>query len=179
MRPDAVARRYARALFRLAVEQGNVDAVARALASMSALLDDREIARVLQGPVPREQKRELLLRIAEDIGAPASFRDLLLLLADRDRLAHVGAVRIVFDELLDRREGRTRAHVRSAVPLAPEALVELTRVFGAITGKQVIADVSVDPDLLAGAVVEVDGRVYDGSLRTQLAKLRQQMATGS
>jgi F0F1-type ATP synthase delta subunit len=38
---------------------------------------------------------------------------------------------------------------------------------------------TVDPELLAGAIVEVDGRVYDGSLRTQLAKLRQQMASAS
>ena len=47
------------------------------------------------------------------------------------------------------------------------------------TGKQVIAETTVDPELLAGAIVEVDGRAYDGSLRTQLAKLRQQMASAS
>ena len=113
------------------------------------------------------------------VSGPPAFRDLLLLLAERDRLRHLAAIREVFDALVDKRLGRTRARVTSATPLAPALVAQLTRVFGEITGKQVIAETTVDPQLLAGAVVEVDGRVYDGSLRTQLAKLRQQMASGS
>jgi len=92
---------------------------------------------------------------------------------------HMGAIDVVFRALVDRRRGVTRATVQSAAPLAPEMLEELKGVFGAMTGKQVIAEVAVDPTLLAGVIVETEGRVYDGSLRTQLAKLRQQMATGS
>jgi F-type H+-transporting ATPase subunit delta len=85
----------------------------------------------------------------------------------------------VFEALVDRKRGRTRARVRSATPLAPDLVAELTRVFGVITGKEVVPDLTVDPELLAGVIVEVDGRVYDGSLRTQLGKLRQRMAIGS
>jgi F-type H+-transporting ATPase subunit delta len=179
MRADAVARRYARAIFQLAEEQGGVDAVANALASTAALLEDARVARVLTGPLPREQKQRLLRSISDNVGAPPAFRDLLLLLSERDRLRHLGAIREVFDALVDRRRGRTRARVRSAAPLTPDLLAELTRVFGALTGKQVLAEVAVDPELLAGAIVEIDGRVYDGSLRTQLAKLRQRMASAS
>ena len=58
-------------------------------------------------------------------------------------------------------------------------LAEITRTFSAITNKQVVAQVEIVPDLIAGVIVEVEGRVYDGSLRTQLGKLHQQMATGS
>jgi F-type H+-transporting ATPase subunit delta len=179
MRADAVARRYARAVFRLAEEQGTVDAVARALAATTTLLEDQRVAYVLTGPVPREHKQQLLRTISDNVGAPPSFRDLLLLLAERDRLRHLAAIREVFDALVDKSRGHTRAHVVSAVPLAPELLAQLTGVFGELTGKQVIAETAVDPELLAGAIVAVDGRVYDGSLRTQLAKLRQQMASGS
>ncbi len=179
MRGDAVARRYARAIFQLADEQGNVEAVAGALASTAALLEDTSVARVLTGPLAREQKQQLLRTISDNVGAPPAFRDLLLLLAERDRLRQLGAIREVFDALVDRRLGRTRAIVRSAAPLAPDMLAELTRVFGQLTGKQVLAEVTVDPELLAGTIVEIDGRVYDGSLRTQLGKLRQHMASGS
>jgi F-type H+-transporting ATPase subunit delta len=179
MRADAVARRYARAIFQLADEQGAIDTIATALAAVAALLEDDRIARVLTGPVPRQQKQQLLRTISDHVGAPPTLRDLLLLLAERDRLGHLGAIRDVFDNLVDRHRGRTRARVRSAAPLAPELLAELTRVFGALTHKQVIAEVTVDPELLAGAIVEIDGRVYDGSLRTQLGKLRQQMASSS
>lgn len=179
MRPDTVARRYARALFELAEEQGTVDAVHVALVAIAELLEDRRVARVLTGPVARERKQELLRTIATNAGAPPALRDFLQLLAERHRLRRLSAIRAVFDELVDRRCGRTRAVVRSAAPLPPDALAELTRVFGALTGKQVIAEVGIEPELLAGVIVEVAGRVYDGSLRTQLGKLRQQMASGS
>ena len=77
------------------------------------------------------------------------------------------------------RHGVTRAKIRSAVPLSPELQEEVSRVFGEITGKRVIATVEVVPELIAGIIVEVEGRVYDGSLRTQLGKLHQQMAGGA
>jgi len=88
-------------------------------------------------------------------------------------------IRTVFDRLVDRQRGRVRAVVRSAVPLPADLLQQVTRVFGDLTRKDVLPEVTVDPELLAGIIVEVEGRVYDGSLRTQLVKLRQQMASGS
>jgi F-type H+-transporting ATPase subunit delta len=56
---------------------------------------------------------------------------------------------------------------------------EVTRVFGDMTRRKVVAKVDVVPALIGGVIVEVDGRVYDGSLRTQLDKLQQQMAISS
>jgi len=179
MRVDTVARRYGRAIFELADEQGSIDAIGKALATAASLVGDPRLAQVLTGPVPREQKHALLRGISDDIGAPPVFRDLLLVLAEHDRLDHVAAIRTVFDALVDRKRGRTRAKVRSATAFAPDLLADLTRVFGGITGKEVVPELSVDPELLAGVIVEVDGRTYDGSLRTQLGKLRQQMASGS
>ncbi len=179
MKSHAVARRYARALFALAEEQGVVDAVGAALTTTAELLEDPRVGRVLAAPVSQEKKRELLRTIAAKTMAPTVFRDLLLLLVERARLNQLSAIRAVFDQLVDRKRGRTRAKVRSAVVLTDDTLAELTKVFGTVTGKQVLADVQVDPELLAGVIVEVDGRVYDGSLRTQLGKLRRQMATAT
>lgn len=177
MKPDTVARRYARALFGLAEQEGTTDAVATGLARAAELLQDATLASVLTGPLAPERKRGLLSEIAA--GAPAALRDFLLLLADRDRLRHLGGIRAVFDALVDRRRGRTHATVRTAAPISEEVLAEIARVFGAAIGKEVMANVTVELDLIAGIVVEVEGRVYDGSLRTQLGKLHRQMATGS
>ena len=179
MRSDAAARRYARALFDLAERGGTLDAVGAALAATVELLDDPRVARVLTGPVEQTSKQELLRTIASKAGAPPAFRDMLLLLAERDRLPQLAAIRLVFDRLVDRRLGRVRAVVRSAAPLAADAVGELARVFGQITGKQVLVQVTVDHDLVAGVIVEIDGKVYDGSLRTQLVRLRQRMAVAS
>lgn len=179
MRPGAIARRYARALFALAKTQGSLDAVGAALATTTDVVAEPSVMRVLTGPVTREKKRALLLKIVETTGAPAVIRDFLSLLADHGRLQYVEAIRTVFDGLLDRERGITRATIRTATNLPQDALDEIERTFSGITGRQVLAEVEVVPDLIAGVIVEVDGRVYDGSLRTELGKIQQQMATGS
>ena len=179
MRSDTVARRYGRALFSLAKSQGALDAVGAALATIADVLVDPNVMRMLTGPVTRERKREFLTKIVQSANAPAMLRDFMLLLVDNERIRHTPTIRGVFGSLLDAERGITRATIRSAAPLTPEMVEQVTRTFGTITGKQVVARVEVVPDLIAGVIVEVDGKVYDGSLRTELDKLQQQMATGS
>ena len=179
MRTGAVARRYARALFSLAKANGSLDAGGAALATTTDTLTEPQVMRILTGPVPRERKRALLLKIVEMTNAPAMLRDFLLLLADNERVDHLAAIRAVFDALLDEARGIIRATIRSATPLAADTLEDITHAFSAITGRQVRATVEVVPDLIAGVIVEIGGRVYDGSLRTEIGKLQQQMATGS
>lgn len=176
MRPDAVARRYARALFELAEDQGNLEQVSSVLGLIADVVADPDIGRALTSPVAREHKAAWLKEIAERTQSPETLRNFLLLLDERDRLDHVEAIRVVFDGLVDQRNGVTRATVRSATALADDAVAEISRVFGTITGKKVVVNVEVVGDLIAGIIVEVDGKVYDGSLRTQLAKLHGQMA---
>ena len=179
MRSDTVARRYGRALFALAKSQGALDAVGASLATIADVVTDPNVMRVLTGPVARDRKRAFLGKIAESTNALPIVRDFVLLLADHGRIRNTPAIRAVFEGLLDAERGITRATIRSAVPLAPEIVEEITRTFSTITGKQVVARVDVVPDLIAGVIVEVDGKVYDGSLRTELDKLQQHMATGS
>ena len=179
MRAGALARRYARALFGLADSRQSLEPVGAALATIADVLAEPNVMRVLTGPLSKERKRDLLLKIIGATQAPQILRDFLLLTADQDRLRQMPAIRAVFEELLDDKRGIMRATIRSAVPLSPDMLAETTRVFGTITGKQVVAQVAVVPELIAGVIVEVGGKVYDGSLRTQLDKLHQQMATGS
>jgi len=176
VRPDTVARRYARALFELAGEQGNVEQISTALGLIADVVADPDVGRALTSPVARQQKGQWLKEIAERTQSPDALRNFLLLLDERDRLDHVEAIRVVFDGLVDDRNGVTRAQVRSATSLADDVIAEIGRVFGTVTGKKVVVDVEVDTDLIAGVIVEVDGKVYDGSLRTQLAKLHGQMA---
>jgi F-type H+-transporting ATPase subunit delta len=179
MKTDAVARRYGRALFGLAKTQGALDAVAASMAAIADAFADPGVMRVLTGPLTRDRKRQLLNEVADTTSAPAIVRHFLLLLAEHERLRHAPAIRDVFDHLLDAERGITRATVRTATALAPEMLEEITRAFGQITGKRVVAGVEIEPDLIAGIIVEVDGKVYDGSLRTELDRLQQRMATGS
>jgi len=179
MRPDAIARRYARALFVLADQQGTLDQVGSALAAPVDALSDPNVMRVLLGPVTRDRKRELLSRILDTASAPPLVRDFLLLVAEHGRLKHAPAIRAVFDAMVDEKRGVTRATIKSAAPLSSDMIEDVSRVFGNITGRKVVPKLEILPELIAGMIVEIEGRVYDGSLRTQLDKLHQQMATGS
>ncbi len=69
-----------------------------------------------------------------------------------------------------------RARVLSAQPLSEENRARIDEIFERQTGKRVIAETAVVPDLLGGAVVELQGRVFDGSLRTRLERLRQALS---
>ncbi len=179
MRPDAIARRYARALFQLAEQQGSLDAVGAGLGTAVDALSDADVMRVLTSPVSRDRKRSLLSRIVDTAAAPPLVRDFLLLVADHGRLKHLPVIRTVFDAMVDDQRGVTRATIKSAGPLSPDMAEHVTRVFGDLTGRKVIAKIDVVPSLIAGMIVEIEGRVYDGSLRTELDKLHQRMASGS
>ena len=63
-----------------------------------------------------------------------------------------------------------------ARPLSDESRRRINDVFERQTGKRVVADASVNPGLLGGVVVEIAGRVYDGSLRTRLERLERSLA---
>lgn len=179
MRPDTVARRYARALFAIADEKSELEAVGKALEAIARLVEVPELGRVLTSPLGREQKRSLLKGLAEQLKAPRVLRDFLLLLSEHDRLVSLAGIAAVYGALFDRRQGITRAIVRSAAPLSDEALEEVTAAFSKVTGRRVIPRVIVDQELIAGLVVEVEGRVYDGSVRTQLERLQRCMAEGT
>jgi F-type H+-transporting ATPase subunit delta len=171
----SIARRYAKALFDLAVEAGKVDAWAGTLVSLRAASDaSPELRDLLENPVyTREQRQALAARLGASLGLDAELRSLLALLADRNRLAYLGGISDVFGRLADQKMGRVRARVTSAVPLTEAEASALAGKMAAATGATVLVERTVDPSLLGGVVAEVESLVYDGSLRSQLETLRQ------
>jgi F-type H+-transporting ATPase subunit delta len=102
----------------------------------------------------------------------------LSLLLERDRLAEVAGIVSGYRRLLNEAKGRVEAKVVSAAALEP-ALAERVRAqLRGISGKDVVMSQEVDPSLLGGMTVELEGKVYDGSVRTQLEKMKQRIARG-
>jgi F-type H+-transporting ATPase subunit delta len=171
----SIARRYARALFDLAVEQGKVEAWAQGLLALArAVASSEELKEVLVNPVySRDQRRaiseELVAALRLD-REPASF---LYLLGQRNRLGYLPAIVEQFGKLADEKLGRLRARVTSAVPLEPAAVQSLADTLARTTGATVLLERAVDPELLGGAVAHVGNLTYDGSVRTQLEDLRR------
>ncbi|HSD09693.1 MAG TPA: ATP synthase F1 subunit delta [Candidatus Binatia bacterium] len=174
---SAVAKRYAKALLALAVESGEGETVGREL--------DRVVRAFAAGPLQafasdttldRNTRRAVAARLSEALGASRLLRNFLGVLAENNRLRDLPAIRSHYERLEDHAVGRVRARVLSAQPLSEESRSRIHEVFERQTGKRVIAEAAVAPELLGGAVVELQGRVFDGSLRTQLERLRRSLS---
>ncbi len=177
MVPGSVARRYAKALFGLAVENGRVEAWAESLAALAAVLRSTpELAAILADPVKgRDDRHRLAGSLAAAVGLDREPANLLLLLGDRNRLDRLPDVLRAFAELADAHLGRIRARVTTAIPIDGETMQALARRLSDHARAQVLLERSVDPGILGGAVTQVGSLVYDGSVRTQLEDLRRSL----
>lgn len=171
----AVAQRYARALLLSATEQDALGDVAKNLASLAKMLDSSaELAQLVSNPMLSGAERgAVVLAIARQIGCHDLTATFLQLLSDKGRLKYLRAIAAAYARLADEQQGRLRAEVRSTAPLMPDELKQIQAALAARTGKEVIVETAVDPDLLGGVVARVGDTVYDSSVRSHLARLRQ------
>jgi F-type H+-transporting ATPase subunit delta len=177
MTSGSIARRYAKALFGLAVEQDRVEPWSDALVALQAAVDGSpDLLDVLSNPVySRDQRREIVRGLARSLKLDAEPSNLLFLLGDRNRLAALGDIVATFRGLADQKLGRIRAQVTSAVPLDAASQKALAEKLSKATKSQVIVERSVDPELLGGVVARVGSLVFDGSIKSQLEALRREL----
>jgi len=173
---SALARRYAKALFALAKEARVLESTAAELDRVATLAEEPTVGSVLRSPLLSPQQRHALAEtVARELQVSDLQKRFVFLLADHQRLGELSAIRDEFQHLLDDDLGRVRVVIRSAVALTPRQQTDLIATFSRLTDKQVISTVAVDPDLLGGVLVEVEGKVYDGSVRTQLSRLAKEL----
>ena len=176
---SAVARRYAKALFALAKEAHTLEPTADQLGRLAAVAADPTVGPVLRNPLLSPgRRRELAAALARELALPETASRFLGLLAEHQRLGEVWAIADHFQKMLDRELGRVRVTVRTALPLDAQQQADIVARFSQLTGKQVIPSVQVDASLLGGVVVEAEGKVYDGSVRTHLERLATALSGG-
>ncbi len=170
----SIGRRYAKALFGLAVEQGRVEPWSESLRTLKASLQgSAELRDVLQNPVySREQRREVAAKLAAALKLDAEPANLLYLLADRNRLAYLDGIADYFGDLADAKLGRIRARVTTATAVDAAALDAISAKLGAATKATVLVQHAVEPAIIGGVVAQIGSIVYDGSVRTQLEQLK-------
>jgi F-type H+-transporting ATPase subunit delta len=174
---SAVGRRYAKALFALAREQGAMEAVGEELAAVAERLVAPELRPVWTSPLfPAARRQAVLQELAARLGASPLVVRFLRLVAERGRLPELPSIAEHYRRLEDEALHRARIRIRSAAPLDPGQRERLVQAFAARLGKSVVAREEVSPELLAGVVVEAEGKVYDGSLRAQLDRLAEKIA---
>ncbi len=168
-------RRYAQAMFDLALEKEQLDRWQSDLEKVARLGQDATIAAYLGNPkVHFEDKARLLAERLGDID-PLVLNVVYLLLT-KDRLDMLADIADEYQRLLDSRRGIERAEVTTVVPLDDEATLKLSKSLGDIVGKEIVLKLKVDPSIIGGFVARVAGKLIDGSTRAKLAILKKEMA---
>ena len=177
MTTRASAARYARALFDVALAENTPEQAEQELNAFHDLVQSHaDLQRVLQTPaVPAARKRALVEQLLDRLRPSGPVRKLLLLLAERDRLEVLPDLVAVYHERVMEHQRIVSAEVTTAVPLPPDRTADLQRRLGAMIGRTVTMTTKVDPALIGGAVTRIGSTVYDGSVATQLAALRQRL----
>jgi F-type H+-transporting ATPase subunit delta len=178
-RRQSAARRYAEAAFSVAMRDDAVEAWRSELDSAAEIVGEERIGRALANPsIPLETR----LATAEDTFGKLvgnKMLNLIGLLLRRGRIEELPRLAAEFRRLDDERQGITHATATSASALTADEVRALTQRLEQYTGGRIQLDVEVDPSLLGGLVVRVGDRLIDGSVRSRLERLRNQLVSGA
>jgi F-type H+-transporting ATPase subunit delta len=175
---SASAVRYARALFDVALKESDPSRIEQELSSIVTLVAGHaELRNALESPgVPPVAKKSVVEALVSRAQFTPPVGKLLVMLAERDRLTLLEPVLEAFRARLREQQRVLEAEVTTAIPLEPEQQAALQQRLGAATTRQVTLTTKVDPSLIGGVVARIGTTVYDGSLATQLAKLKGRLA---
>lgn len=177
----SVTSRYARAFADVVVDlKLDVKSVREELRSVIAAVNSSpELREVLESPaIPHEQKLKLLDALSSRMGLVTAVRNFIAVLIDHGRIPMLAQIARQFEVELNQRLGLAEAEITSTRELLPEEKRALEVQVERLTGKHVSARYATDKALLGGAVVRVGSTIYDGSVRGQLRRMKEQLSAG-
>lgn len=180
MSTNAIAKRYAKALVQIGAEEGLVDKFSGELSRFSAVLSENAgLTSVFSNPAyGAEAKREILKDIIAKLTISTNVANFLQLLLDRNRLPFLPQISESYNRFADDLSGVIRPTLTSGLPLEEGQIEEIRASLAKSTGKKVVLDVQVDPTLIGGVVTKIGDKVFDGSIKTQLAKIQDILQKG-
>jgi F-type H+-transporting ATPase subunit delta len=173
----SVPARYAAALYVLAEQQNEVQAVERDLTTIRTLLaDSADLQRLVLSPVFRSNDQAKALAVVlEKAGVGRTAGNLVKVLARNRRLSALDDIIGTYRAIAAKARGEVSAEVVSAQPLTAAQLDALRETLKGNVGKSVAINAKVDPSLLGGLVVKIGSRMIDSSLRTKVNSLKVAM----
>ena len=176
MARDAVAGRYAQALFDSAKAEQQLEPALKQLEEVARLLDGvPDLRQLLLNPDVEPEDKLRVLDVALRGRWSPPLRAFTELVVRASRAEFLGGMAEALRDLVDADQGRMRAVVTSAHPLAEAELSRLREALERREGKRIELDAEVDPELIGGLRVRLDHRVIDGSVQRQLADLRERL----
>jgi F-type H+-transporting ATPase subunit delta len=172
----ASARRYAQAVFEIALEKGELEKWLDDLTLLADSVSNQQFVDFLSQPrITVEAKVNVVRESLGDSVGPLAL-NLMCLLATRNIPHILGGITDQFQELLDSERGIERAEVVSAVQLSDDEHLRVTEMLSGLTGSDVRLTTRVDSQILGGMIVRIGDRVMDGSSRSRLQAMRKELA---
>lgn len=178
MTAGSAAGRYARALFDVVLKEGgDVEQVQGEVQAFAELFANAALAHVLGNPaIPVSKKKGLAAALVARAGeGSAPLAKLIVILAEKDRLSLLPGIARAYVERVMDHLNIVRGEVTTAVPLAPGTLRVLEEGLAKATGRTVMLAARVDAAIIGGVVTRLGSTVYDGSITTQLQKMKQSL----
>jgi len=174
---SAVFSRYARSLADVVLETGQEAAVDRDLATYREMfLAVPALLEALDSPaIPRDTKARILSQVMTQYPVHQTAANFLRILLEHNRIRHFHQIHDCYIKTVDERRGILSAQVTASDPLTGEQLSALRDGLARATGRSVTLSVKTDPALIGGLIVQVGSTIYDGSVRTQLAVMKQRL----
>ena len=172
-----IAKKYAKALLEIGLQDGNYEALGQDLNKMADLLgENKELRVVLRSAAFRKPTRKAIFRkIGERLELATTTIEFIELLIQKKRFDLFFEITKAYRGGCDEVDGRTRATLVTPMEL-PSALVEeIKSLIESLAGKEVILSLERDPSLIGGFWAKIGNVVYDGSLKAQLAKLKENL----
>ncbi|HXZ81762.1 MAG TPA: ATP synthase F1 subunit delta [Terriglobales bacterium] len=177
---SAITSRYARAFADVVFEKHlDVEKMRRELHSMMDVAQgSAELRRIWENPaIPSDQKQRLLGALAARLEISRPVRNFIAVLIDHRRIGQLREITSEFEHEINQRLGFAEAQIVSARQISDSEKGEVEAQIERLTGKKVRAQYVTDPSLLGGAIVKVGSTIYDGSVRGQLQKIKEELAS--
>ena len=178
MLKGAIARRYAEAIFDIARRQNTVDRTLDDAREIARLFAHHKLAYLLREPKIPAQRKETAIRQALASRVLPTSLNLALLVVQRELVEIMPNIANELEQLVLDYKNQAKAEVTTAKPMDDTQLAEVKQALERRTGKTILISTKVQPDILGGVVARVGDQVIDGSVRTRLNMLRQQLLRG-
>jgi F-type H+-transporting ATPase subunit delta len=167
-------RRYAQAIFELALQNDQLEQWGDDLRLTDQVLQDEEFRAFLShAEVPLDRKIAAINQVLESVDPLV--KNLVSLLVSRGAVNLIHDVLTAYNRLVDVHRGRQQVEVTSAVPLSDQELERITRFASNLINKEVVVSTQVDESILGGLVMQIGDQLLDGSTRSRLEELRKQI----
>ena len=180
MSVETVARRYALALADVVANSSETETVKNELKTWEALINaNTDLQTAFSNPaISQADKEKVLNNLIEKTKPTKTTANFLRVLIRNGRLTEIGAINTKFASVLEERSGIVSANITSARELSEAQKTEVLLNLELLTGKRMNLEFKTDESLIGGMVTRIGSTVYDGSVKTQLQELKQQLVNG-